>query len=256
MNSLPQSIQNNLLEAMLDGSRVAALVTDPAQPDNPIIYANHTFEKMTGYSREETIGCNCRFLQGKDTNPNDIDRLREAIKTKTPITVTLKNYKKDGTMFWNRLTIQPFQLEEKLFYIGKQTNVSVEYEQRYELASKDSEIEQLLLPIMMIKNNLAAVSLIGEMSPQRFSLLTQKLSEFVQQRDVENVIIDITGLYWNHEAPLSSLLAVPDVLKLMGAQLYVTGISPKVAQSLVNSRDVNEALKTFSSIQQALEFIS
>ncbi|REB08197.1 PAS domain-containing protein [Sporosarcina sp. BI001-red] len=237
---------------MLDGSRVATLVTDPSQADNPIIYANRTFETMTGYPLNETLGQNCRFLQGTDTDPHAIKKLRDAIHNQEAIILTLKNYRKDGSLFWNRLSVTPVQIEGHSFFIGTQTNVSVEYRQRDELTNKDSEIEQLMLPIMTIQDNLAAVSLIGEMSPQRFNLLTQKLSEFVQKNGMDHIIIDITGLYWNHESPLTSLLAVQDVLRLMGAQLYITGISPKVAQSLIGSRASDEHLQTFSSIQQAI----
>ncbi|WOV84286.1 PAS domain-containing protein [Sporosarcina jeotgali] len=252
MKDLAQSIQTQLLVSMLDGSRVATLVTDPSQPDNPIIYANRTFETMTGYPLSETIGQNCRFLQGPGTDQLAIQQLRDAIRKKNEITITLKNYKKDGTLFWNRLSVTPVQIEGHSFFIGTQTNVSVEYRQRAELTNKESEIEQLMLPIMTIHDNIAAVSLIGEMSPQRFNLLTQKLSEFVQKSGVDHVIIDITGLYWNHESPLTSLLAVQDVLRLMGAQLYITGISPKVALSLTGTNVSDEQLQTFSSIQQAL----
>lgn len=252
MKNLTQSMQTQLLEAMLDGSRVATLVTDPSQPDNPIIYANRTFETMTGYPLSETLGKNCRFLQGADTDPLATQKISEAIYNKKPITITLKNYRKDGSLFWNRLSITPIEIENRSFFIGTQTNVSVEYRQRDELSTKDSVIEQLMLPIMMIQDNLAAVSLIGEMSPQRFNLLTEKLSEFVQLHGIGHVIIDITGLYWNHESPLSSLLAVQDVLRLMGAQLYITGISPKVAQLLVSTKVVEEQIQTFSSIQQAI----
>ncbi len=253
LNTLPPSMQRKLLEAMLDGSRVAALVTDPAQPDNPIIYANRTFEKMTGYSLEETLGSNCRFLQGEGTDPKTVAKLREAIHSEQPITITLKNYKKDGTMFWNRLTVEPFEVENRSFFIGTQTNVSVEFQQRRELEDKELEIEQIMLPIMRIDDGLAAVSLIGEMSPQRFSVLTQKLSEYVQSSGVDTVIIDITGLFWDHESPISSLLAVQDVLRLMGTQLFVTGISPKIARSLTGLQNGMSGLRTFSSIQQAIQ---
>ncbi|WP_432353592.1 PAS domain-containing protein [Sporosarcina sp. A2] len=115
---------------MLDGSRVAALVTDPSQPDSPIIYANKTFETMTGYTISETLGKNCRFSQGKDTVPRSIKEIRDAIHNQQPITKILKNYRKDGSLFWNRLHIEPLQIEDRLFFIGTQTNVSVEYRQR------------------------------------------------------------------------------------------------------------------------------
>lgn len=255
MKNLAPSIQTHLLEAMLDGSRVATLVTDAAQPDNPIIYANRTLEMMTGYPLSETIGRNCRFLQGEGTDPFAVQQIRHAIQVQEPITITLKNYRKDGSEFWNRLSIKPLHIEGNLFFIGTQTDVSVEQRQREELSSKEIEIEQLMLPIMRIQDNLAAVSLIGEMNPQRFNLLTQKLCEFVQQHSVDHIIIDITGLFWNHESPITGLLAVQDVLKLMGTQLYVTGISPKMAQSFVNSQVSGQQLLAFSSIRQAIDQI-
>lgn len=99
MKSLDQETQVQLLEAMLDGSKVGTIVTDPSQEDNPIIYTNRTFIEMTGYDRHEVMGKNCRFLQGEDTDPEDVDKLRKAIEAKEEITVILKNYRKNGSPF-------------------------------------------------------------------------------------------------------------------------------------------------------------
>jgi len=255
LKNLTTSIQLQLLEGMLDGSQVAALITDPSQPDNPIIFANTTFEIMTGYPISEVIGHNCRFLQGDETDPTDVARLRKGIQDKIPVTVTLKNYKKDGTMFWNRITIKPIVVDNRLFFSGTQTNITLEYSQRAELMKKYSDIEQLMLPIIKIQDNLAVVSLIGEMTPERFRLLTQKLTEYIQKHNIENVIIDITGLYWSDHSLVQGMISVQDILKLMGVTLYVTGISPKVAQSLASIRDSGNQLHTFSSIQHALKLI-
>ena len=83
------------------------LITDPNQKDNPIVFANDAFVRLTGYEREEVLGRNCRFLQGTDTNPETVRALREAIKGRQSITVDILNYKKDRTPFWNRLRIRP-----------------------------------------------------------------------------------------------------------------------------------------------------
>ena len=106
--------QIQLLEAMLDGSKVGTIVTDPEKEDNPIIYANHTFTEMTGYGKEEILGRNCRFLQGPDTSAMGVDQIRQAIKNQEKTTVILRNYRKDGTSFWNRLAITPVLGKEKL----------------------------------------------------------------------------------------------------------------------------------------------
>ncbi len=87
------------------------LITDASLPDNPVIYVNPAFERLTGYSAEETVGRNCRFLQGEDTDRETVAAIREAIKAEQEINVVILNYKKDGTPFWNDLTIAPVRDE-------------------------------------------------------------------------------------------------------------------------------------------------
>ncbi|MCC3536220.1 MAG: PAS domain S-box protein [Microcoleus sp. PH2017_25_DOB_D_A] len=82
-------------------------IADATLPDNPIVYCNPAFEKITGYDRSEIIGHNCRFLQGPDTDRAAVDRIRAALREQHDCKVVLKNYRKDGTPFWNELTISP-----------------------------------------------------------------------------------------------------------------------------------------------------
>jgi len=102
------------------------LITDPAQPDNPITYANKALERMTGYSSEEILGQNCRFLQGKDTDQESLAQLKQAIDENRSITVTLKNYRKDGSAFWNEFTLSPVQdsAGRTVNFVGVQQDVS------------------------------------------------------------------------------------------------------------------------------------
>ena len=83
------------------------LITDPRRDDNPIVFANAAFARLTGYDRGEIIGLNCRFLQGPETNRAEVARLRAAIEALEPIELELLNYKKDATTFWNRLLVSP-----------------------------------------------------------------------------------------------------------------------------------------------------
>jgi PAS domain S-box-containing protein len=93
------------------------VVTDPAQPDNPIILANDAFLDLTGYSAAEVVGRNCRFLQGPNTEAEQIERVREAIAAEIEVTVELRNYRKDGTPFWNELLVSPIHDDDgKLLY--------------------------------------------------------------------------------------------------------------------------------------------
>ena len=105
------------------------LITDPAQPDNPITYVNNALQRMTGYSREELIGRNCRFFQGDDTDQDSVKKINEAIAGQTSVTVTLKNYRKDGTAFWNEFTLSPVQdaAGNTVNFVGVQHDVSHRY---------------------------------------------------------------------------------------------------------------------------------
>jgi len=102
------------------------LITDRRLPDNPIVYASPGFTRLTGYSTEESLGKNCRFLQGPETDRAVTARLREAVEKGEACTVELLNYRKDGTPFWNLLAISPVtDLDGAVTnYVGVQTNVT------------------------------------------------------------------------------------------------------------------------------------
>ena len=103
----------------------SVVITNPALPDNPMIFISDEFEVQTGYSAEEALGRNCRFLQGPETDPKAVEAISEALKTESPITVDILNYKKDGTEFWNRLRIRPLYSEDGkvMFYAGAQNPI-------------------------------------------------------------------------------------------------------------------------------------
>merc|ERR1711865_289498 len=102
------------------------VVADPHKEDCPIIFASAGFSKLTGYGREETIGVNCRFLQGKDTNRHAVCQLTKAIKANREIHIILLNYKKDRTPFWNLLHLSPVIGEDGTLHsiVGAQLDVS------------------------------------------------------------------------------------------------------------------------------------
>ena len=115
-----------ILTQILDGSVNGITLSDPDQDDNPIVYANKAFEKISGYSNEETVGRNCRFLQGQERDQEELQQVREAIKNAKPVEVTLKNFRKNGELFYNRLSITPlFDSEGHLIYfLGVQYDVT------------------------------------------------------------------------------------------------------------------------------------
>ncbi|TDW61532.1 PAS domain S-box-containing protein [Novosphingobium sp. PhB55] len=93
--------------AAVRATRMPMVITDPAQHDNPIVFCNVAFQELTGYTREEILGRNCRFLQGPDTDTGSIAKVREAIENGHDIDVDLLNYRKDGSTFWNALYMSP-----------------------------------------------------------------------------------------------------------------------------------------------------
>ncbi|WP_347925561.1 PAS domain S-box protein [Pontimicrobium sp. SW4] len=96
-------LKNKALKSASNG----IVITDALKPDNPIIYFNPAFIKLTGYSKEEILHKNCRFLQKDDRQQEAINKLQNAVKNGESCQVTLRNYKKDGTLFWNDLSITP-----------------------------------------------------------------------------------------------------------------------------------------------------
>ncbi|XP_048234043.1 phototropin-1 isoform X2 [Ricinus communis] len=124
------------------------VVSDATKPDYPIMYASAGFFKMTGYTSKEVIGRNCRFLQGADTDPEDVAKIREALQSENSYCGRLLNYKKDGTPFWNLLTISPIKDEsgKVLKYIGMQVEVS-----KFTEGSKDKMLRPNGLPESLIR---------------------------------------------------------------------------------------------------------
>ncbi|MDY7016172.1 MAG: PAS domain-containing protein, partial [Cyanobacteriota bacterium] len=115
-----------LYERALAATRCGVAIADVRQPDHPIIYCNPAFEQITGYRREEVLGRNCRFLQGPDTDRAAVEQIRAALRSQRECQVTLKNYRKDGTPFWNEFILSPVRDEwgELAYYIGIQTDVT------------------------------------------------------------------------------------------------------------------------------------
>ena len=102
-------LNESLLQAAVSNSRDGITISDNTKPDNPLIWVNESFERMTGYSSQEIIGRNCRFLQANDTTQPAIKTLQNAVKTCQPCLVTLRNYRKSGTLFWNEVSLSPIR---------------------------------------------------------------------------------------------------------------------------------------------------
>jgi PAS domain S-box-containing protein len=115
-----------LRERAVVATDIAFTITDPRQPDDPLVWVNPSFTRITGYEYGEAVGRNCRFLQGPATDPAVVAEIRAALDERRAVTTTLLNHRKDGTAFWNQLSVSPvFDGEGQLVsFVGVQTDVT------------------------------------------------------------------------------------------------------------------------------------
>lgn len=134
---------NDPFAAAVAATRMPMIVTDPRLPDNPIVFVNDAFTKLTGYRRDELLGRNCRFLQGPGSNVDDITRIRNAIARCESVELDLLNYRKDGSTFWNRLLVSPvFNKDGDLtHFFASQFDVSPERNRLAEMTRNQGELE-------------------------------------------------------------------------------------------------------------------
>ena len=141
-------LRDRAIAAVVSG----VVITDPARPDNPIVDVNPAFERMTGYSKEEVLGRNCRFLQGPESEPDAVALIRDATRKVCECQAVVRNYRKDGTPFWNEIKITPVRdpaTGKVIHFVGVLTDVTERIESQKalervldELHRSNQELEQ------------------------------------------------------------------------------------------------------------------
>lgn len=133
--------------AAVRATRMPMVITDPSKPDNPIVFCNEAFERLSGYTRDEIIGVNCRFLQGPDTDRDTVRRIHDAIAAGHAINVDLLNYRKDGTPFWNALYLSPVRgrAGDIQFFFASQLDVTDRVETQRMIAEQKAIVEREVL---------------------------------------------------------------------------------------------------------------
>ena len=152
-----------LFEQAMAQTRMAICITDPHAADNPIVFANRAFLKLSGYERDEVIGRNCRFMQGDDTDMEQVEYLRRKIDREEVCVVELLNHRKDGSTFWNALHVGPIYDEDgKLkYFFGSQWDVT-----NVVAARTEAQQQRILMRELnhRIKNLFAVISSIVTLS--------------------------------------------------------------------------------------------
>ncbi|SDN33838.1 EAL domain-containing protein [Vreelandella arcis] len=169
------------LERCVEASVNGILIADATQPELPIVYANRAFTMMTGYAQAEVLGQNCRFLQGAGTDPTDVALIRQHLSEQRDIHVTLRNYRKDGSLFWNDLYIAPVRNPDGQLthYVGVQHDVTEHkaFEARLAYFATHDDLTQLPNR-SLFEDKLSEAFAFAQRQHQRVAVLFVDLDDF------------------------------------------------------------------------------
>jgi PAS domain S-box-containing protein len=218
-------LQVKAFDAFLQG----VAITDPNRPDNPIVFVNEGFSRITGYGREEAIGRNCRFLQGADTSAEAIGRIRDAIREARPCFVEILNYRKDGRPFWNALSIAPIFDDGRLtHFVSVQTDVTASKQMEAQLRQSQKmeavghlaggvahDFNNILTVINGCSELLLATPLSDDVRPlvseihkagERAATLTRQLLAFSRKTVLQSRVLSINELVRDFQQLLGRLI--------------------------------------------------
>ncbi|MGV3545867.1 MAG: PAS domain S-box protein [Pedobacter sp.] len=182
LNNMPSQL---LLAGVLEATNTGVVITDNLLPDNPIIYCNPAFEELSGYPRAEIIGHNCRFLQGKDRGQEERRQIRDAIAGGRSCVVELRNYTKEGRLFYNELYLSPVKDGQGKIthFVGIQNDVTARKKAELALEFNRAETEQRVRDrTRMLKE-----------SEEYLSSIIETIRESLVVLDKDYVILDVNN---------------------------------------------------------------
>ena len=254
-------LRNRAMEASADGIMIA----DARAPDLPVVYANPAIEKITGYRVEELLGRNCRFLQGKETDQPELERIREALRERRPGEAVLRNFRKDGKLFLNECHIAPVTngAGEVTHYVGIQKDVTErrQAEDQLRQVQKMEAVGQLTGGVAHDFNNLLAIIMgnaelllqrIGDpddlartisRAASRGANLTRRLLAFSRRQSLEPRVIDVEDVIAGMSELLNPTLGETIILKtiqdrgLWQVMADPGGLESALLNLAINARD-------------------
>lgn len=148
-------INAKLLQRVIDASNDGIVVAEQEGEDNILIYVNAAFERLTGYSSNETLYQDCRFLQNGVRDDDALGAIRRAIDNGKPCRQVLKNFRKDGSAFWNELSITPVynEADQLTYFIGVQKDVTEEVEVRQRVQALERELADTRAQLQALKDD-------------------------------------------------------------------------------------------------------
>lgn len=147
-------INAKLLQLVIDASNDGIVVAEQEGDDNILIYANPAFARLTGYASEDILYQDCRFLQGDDREQAGVAAIRQAIKAHQPCRQIIRNYRKDGSPFWNELSITPVfnEADQLTYYIGIQKDVTEQVRAQERVKQLEAEVASLRAELARLNN--------------------------------------------------------------------------------------------------------
>jgi PAS domain S-box-containing protein len=193
----PDAYLQALRERAVIATDITFTITDPRRPDNPLVWVNPSFTRVTGYEQDEVVGRNCRFLQGPATEPEAVEEIRRAIADRRTVTTTLLNYRKDGTAFWNQLSISPVfdGSGDLVSFVGVQTDVTervrVEHEREAAFAAEQAarrEAELARSIAEQARTDAERAQVDAERAQTRLSLMAEATGALIATLDMSELI--------------------------------------------------------------------
>jgi PAS domain S-box-containing protein len=199
----PEAQLQALRDRAVIATDIAFTISDPRQDDDPLIWVNPSFTRMTGYEYSEAVGRNCRFLQGPATDPAAVEEIRTALRQRRPVTTTLLNHRKDGTAFWNQLSISPV-LDgdgELVSFVAVQTDVTVrvrvEREREAAFAAEQTarkEAELARATSEQARTDAEGARAQAERATSRLALMAEATSTLIATLDMTDLLDRLAGL--------------------------------------------------------------
>jgi PAS domain S-box-containing protein len=264
LESMRRTVQeNSILAASIHHANIGFLITDPRQPDNPIVFTNPAFTAITGYEASEAIGRNCRFLQGPDTDPQSVQQIREAVAAGSGARGLLLNYRKDGTPFWNGLTINPIRdaQGQLINFIGTVNDVTGRVQAEDELRRSEQRFR------VLIEQSSDVICLLDEdyniiyLSPSITTVLGHRVQTLIGQSTLELVHPDDKPMLSEN---LRSVSDVPKTLlyrmrdargewRWMESVLRDLRHDPSVGTIIMNQRDITSRKEAEGQLETSRE---
>ncbi|HNG93634.1 MAG TPA: PAS domain-containing protein [Acidobacteriota bacterium] len=245
----------------IEAAQVGFVIVDLTLPDAPLVFANQAFCELTGYPLGEVLNRNCRFLQGPDTDPETVEQLRAAISRKEACTVVIKNYRRDKTPFWNRLSIAPIATTTATItkFVGIQTDVTL---QKQITEASNPADAFLLMIIRTIPSGIAAVDASGKLTfvNQRLCEITGYSAEDLVGTSLSRLLLlpgQIGALRRKSQSGVTELKLAEQELNLRRADQQIIFVRlrlatlPSAGSTVVVVEDLSERERTQALIKQA-----